>query len=160
MKTVGIVDTMFARINMGDAAVDELERFSAAQGWECRCVRRTVPGFKDLAVECLRLYDEEKFDVCLAMGWVGGMPIDTQCAHEASLAIAQAQLMLRTHILEVFVHETETKVATELADIAINRSREHTKNALYFLFQPDQLVKWAGTGRRQGGSSVGPLLKP
>jgi riboflavin synthase len=157
MKTIGIVDTTFSRVDMGTVAVDETLRCAQERGWDVRVVRRTVPGFKDLAVECVRLFDAEKFDIGMAIGWVGGMPIDAQCAHEAAMAIAHAQLMLRTHILEVFIHENESPRPEELLSIARNRATEHARNALYLLFDPSQLTKWAGTGRRQGGPSVGAL---
>ena len=98
MKTVGVVDTTFSRVDMGAVAVTELEQFAKKNNWPCKILRRTVPGFKDLAVECIRFHDEENFDICMAIGWVGGVPIDTQCAHEAATAIASAQLMLRKHI--------------------------------------------------------------
>lgn len=158
MKKIGVIDTTFARIDTGSVAVRELEALSEERGWPCRVTRRTVPGFKDLAAGCVRLFDDEGFDICLAIGWVGGMPVDAQCAHEASMSIANAQLMLRRHILEVFVHEIEATEAERLRSIAIRRAAEHARNALYLLFDPDQLVGWAGMGRRQGDSSVGPLV--
>ncbi len=157
MKVIGVVDTTFSRVDMGSEAIQELQTFAQANHWACKVVRRTVPGFKDLAVECVRLFDDEKFDICLAIGWVGGMPIDTQCAHEAAMAIGSAQLLLRTHILEVFLHEHESSDPVELNAIAVGRATEHARNALYLLFEPEQLTRWAGTGRRQGGPSVGPL---
>lgn len=157
MKIIGVVDTTFSRVDMGSVAVTELEQFAKKNNWPCKILRRTVPGFKDLAVECIRCHDEENFDICMAIGWVGKMPIDTQCAHEAATAIASAQLMLRKHILEVFLHENESTDPAELHSIAVGRATEHARNALYLLFDPKQLTAWAGTGRRQGGRSVGPL---
>lgn len=157
MKRVCVVDTMFSRVDTGAAAVRELESFAAENDWEIEIERRTVPGFKDLAVECVRAFDAKPFDICMALGWVGGMPIDSQCAHEAATSIAQAQLLLRTHILEVFIHESETADAAELKQIALKRTTEHARNALYLVFQPQKLTEMAGTGQRQGGPSVGPL---
>jgi riboflavin synthase len=157
MKKICVIDTTFSRVDMGSVAVNELNSFAKPQGWDINVTRRTVPGFKDLAVECVRLHDELKFDIALAIGWVGGMPIDAQCAHEAASAIASAQLLLRTHILEVFIHENESSVGQDLIDLAKNRASEHARNALYLLFQQDQLTAWAGTGRRQGGPSAGAL---
>ena len=54
MDRIGVVDTMFARYDMGAEAVDELE---ACPGFDTtfEVVRRTVPGFKDLGVACKRL---------------------------------------------------------------------------------------------------------
>jgi len=49
MITIGVVDTMFARYDMGGAALDEL---SHCDGYNSsfHVIRRTVPGFIDLAV--------------------------------------------------------------------------------------------------------------
>lgn len=157
MKRICVVDTMFSRVDTGAAAVRELESFAAQNHWQVEIERRTVPGFKDLAVECVRAFDAKPFDICMALGWVGGMPIDSVCAHEAATSIAQAQLLLRTHILEVFIHENETADMEELQRIALNRTTEHARNALYLVFQPEKLTEMAGMGRRQGGPSVGPL---
>jgi riboflavin synthase len=44
---IGIVDTTFSRVNMGAIALDEMKKFPEAQ-----VERRTVPGVKDLPVEC------------------------------------------------------------------------------------------------------------
>ncbi len=157
MKVIGIVDTTFSRVDMGAAAISEIQTFSRTKGWDVKLERRTVPGFKDLAVECLRLHDDVQFDIGMAIGWVGGMPIDSQCAQEASQSIAAAQLMLRKHVLEVFIHENESQDPVELQQIALNRAIEHAKNALNMVFDPNSLIDGAGSGRRQGGRSVGPL---
>ncbi len=49
MDRIGIVDTMFARYDMGAEALDELKG-CPGYGTTFELVRRTVPGFKDLAV--------------------------------------------------------------------------------------------------------------
>src|SRR5271157_2602936 len=112
MMKVGIVDTMFSRLNMGAIAIDELK----AAYPDVAVERRTVPGIKDLAVECKRLLDSG-CDSCLALGMVGGAPIDTQCGHEASLGIQQAKLLSGKHIIEVFVHENEAWSENEFLEI-------------------------------------------
>ena len=55
MMLIGVVDTTFARIDMGSAAIDELK--GVAPGF--KVVRRTVPGIKDLPVASKKLIDEE-----------------------------------------------------------------------------------------------------
>jgi riboflavin synthase len=87
----------------------------------------------------------------------GRMPIDKQCAHEASMGIMQAQLMTSTPILEVFVHEDESDDPATLAMVFENRSRDHARNAYWMLFEPDQLAQRAGQGIRQGFGHAGPL---
>ena len=66
---IGIVDTTFSRVDMGGIALDEIKAYPDVQ-----TERRTVPGIKDLAVECKRLL-EEGCDCVLALGMVGGAPI-------------------------------------------------------------------------------------
>jgi len=153
MRRIGIVDTTFARVDMGSAAEDELKKM----GTGFKIIRRTVPGVKDLPVEAKKLIDEENCDIVIALGMPGPKPIDKQCAHEASLGLIQAQLMTNTHIIEVFVHEDEAKDEKELAWLAERRAREHAQNAYYLLFNPEKLRKMAGTGQRQGFEDVGPV---
>ncbi len=151
MKRVGIVDTTFARCDMGRAAMDELKQICSV-----KFVRRTVPGFKDLPVEAKVLL-EDGCDLVMAFGMPGAAPIDKQCAHEASLGLIWAQLMTNKHVIEVFVHEDEAETDAELADLADRRAREHAVNAYRMIFKPKQLEKLAGTGQRQGGPDAGPI---
>ena len=65
--------------------------------------------------------------------------------------------MCNKHILEVFVHEDEAKDEKELVWLADRRAREHALNALDLLFKPENLVKKAGTGLREGFEDAGPL---
>lgn len=170
IKKLAIVDTTFSRIDMGKVAINTiqnyLKEFSTQQGQNFKIdfIRRTVPGFKDLAVACLNLLEQEHCDIALACGWVGGMPIDQQCGHEAAMAIAQAQLIARKHILHIFVHESEANHETDLkikanvlTEIANHRVTEHTKNAIRMLFAPQTMQARAGQGHRQGGTFVGSL---
>ena len=106
MDRIGVVDTMFARYDMGAEALDELKQCPGF-GSVFEVVHRTVPGFKDLAVECKRIIEDEGCRIVVALGMPGKADIDQVCAHEASQGIMQAQLMTSTHILEVFVHEAE-----------------------------------------------------
>ncbi len=149
---LGIVDTMFARVNMGGIAMDELKKNYP----DVEIVRRTVPGVKDLPVECKKLLDEG-CDSCMALGMVGGAPVDTICAHEASLGIQQAKLLTGKHIIEVFVHENEAWSEKEFYEICDNRTRKHVHNAVLIVKKPELLVKSAGKGVRQGKDDEGEI---
>lgn len=152
-RRIGIVDTTFARFNMGDAAENELQKLSANH----ELVRRTVPGIKDLAVECKILLEAERCDLVIACGMVGRHPVDKTCAHEASLALQWTQLLTNRHILEVFVHEDEAKDETQLAWLIDRRTREHALNAHWLLQDPQRLRAQAGQGLRQGFQDAGPV---
>ncbi len=153
MKKIGIADTTFARFDMGGAAIDELK----SMGTGFAFVRYTVPGVKDLPVACKKLFDEKECDIVMALGMPGPKAIDKQCAHEASTGLIQCQLMTNRHIIEVFVHADEAKDARELAKVAENRAREHARNVYSLLFKPEELVRNAGKGLRQGFEDEGPL---
>ena len=154
MKKIGIVDTTFARFDMGKSAINELQ--SSRTGF--KIVRYTVPGIKDLPVGCKKMFDEQNCDICMALGMPGPKPIDKQCAHEASIGLIQTQLLCNKHIIEVFVHLDEAKTDRELIDITKNRVAEHVKNALAILFDQKKLISLAGYGKRQGFSDVGPVI--
>lgn len=145
---IGIVDTTFSRVNMGAIALDELKVAGV------KTERRTVPGIKDLAVECKRLLEGD-CAIVMALGMVGGAPIDTQCAHEASLGIQKAKLMTNKHIIEVFVHENEAWSEEEFRSICDNRIRKHVHNAVILAKDPEMLTKNAGLGIRQGKEDEG-----
>lgn len=150
---IGIVDTMFSRVDMGAIAMDELGKNYK----DVKIIRRTVPGIKDLAVECKRLLELEKCDICMALGMAGGAPVDMQCAHEASLGIQQAKLLTNRHIVEVFVHENEAWNERELLNIFEQRIRKHAHNAVLLAGRPEELIKYAGKGVRQGKEDEGRL---
>ncbi|MBI2546370.1 riboflavin synthase [Candidatus Woesearchaeota archaeon] len=152
MAKVGIADTMFARIDMAQFAIDTIKKHSK-HGIE----RYTVPGFKDLPVACKKLIEEYNCDIVIALGWVGTEPIDELCAHEASLGLIQAQLMTNRHILGVFVHSKEAKDGQELLAIAKDRAIKHTINAIELLKGKAALTRFAGQGKRQGNLDAGPL---
>ena len=120
-------------------------------------VRVTVPGIKDLPVACKKLIEEGGCDIVVACGYVGGAPIDQECANVADHALQQVQLMTNTHVLGAFVYETEAKDARELAWLCDRRVREHAMNAWRMLFRPEELAKMAGTGQRQGFEDAGKI---
>ena len=153
MKKIGIADTTFARYDMGKSAIDELK----SNGTGFKIIRYTVPGIKDLPVACKILFEEQNCDIIMALGMPGPMPIDKQCAHEASTGLIQTQLICNKHIIEVFVHEDEGKDDSELTWLASRRAREHALNVLDLLFRPQNLFKKAGKGQREGFEDVEPL---
>jgi riboflavin synthase len=157
MDRIGVVDTMFARVDMGGEAVGELEGCEG-YGTKFELLYRTVPGFKDLGVECKRMIELDGCAIVIAIGMAGGAPIDQVCAHEASQAIMLAQLLTNTHVLEVFVHENESNDVEELAEICRQRARKHARNAYWLLYDPEQLSRRAGQGIRQGAGDAGPLV--
>jgi riboflavin synthase len=156
MDRIGVVDTMFARYDMGAEALDELKQCPGF-GSAFDVFYRTVPGFKDLAVECKRIIEDEGCRIVVALGMPGRADIDQVCAHEASQGIMQAQLMTSTHILEVFVHEGEEDDPAKLAAVCVDRARKHARNAYWMLYEPEQLTRRAGQGVRQGYGDAGPI---
>ena len=151
MKRIGIADTTFARYNMGQSAIEELQ--SNSTGF--KIIRYTVPGIKDLPVACKKMFEEQNCDIVMALGMPGPKPIDKQCAHEASMGLIQTQLLCNKHIIEVFVHEDEAKNEKELAWLTNRRVRKHALNVLDLLFKPENLTKNAGKGLRQGFEDAG-----
>ena len=154
MKRIGIVDTTFARYDMAKDAIDEIKKTTTG----IKTIRRTVPGIKDLAVECKILLDEEKCDACMAFGMPGPVDKDKASAQVASQGLMKAQLMTNKHILEVFVHEDESNNPRVLAKLCEKRSREHAKNLINMLFYPKKMTKKAGTGQREGFKDKGPII--
>lgn len=152
MATIGIVDTTFARFDMGSIAIDELKKNASA-----KTIRTTVPGIKDLPVASKKLLEEQGCDMVIALGMPGSAEKDKVCANQASQGLIQAQLMTNKHIIEVFVHEDEAESEKELAQLMENRAREHALNVVKLLFKPKDLIKEAGTGQRQGFEDVGSL---
>ena len=159
MDHIGVVDTMFARYDMGAEALDELKQ-CPGYGQRFDVVRRTVPGIKDLGVECKKLVEEDGCAIVVALGMPGKAAIDQVCAHEASQGIMLAQLLTTTHVLEVFVHENEEEDPARLAAVCVDRARKHARNAYWMLYEPDQLTRRAGRGVRQGYDDAGPILPP
>lgn len=153
MKRIGVVDTTFARVDMGGFAIDELKR----TGTGFKIERRTVPGIKDLPVAAKKLIEEDGCEIVIALGMPGKEQIDKTCAHEASTGLIQVQLLTNRHVIEVFVHEDEARDGKELAWLAERRAREHAVNAYDLVFRPERLVKNAGKGLRQGFEDVGPI---
>ena len=159
---IGVVDTTFARINMGDVALAT----NADEAPDAELGRVTVPGVKDLPAACRMMLDAG-CDAVLACGWIGPETIDKTCGHEASLGLMQLRVMFGRPLLEVFVHEDEAPLRRSrkgpdhdvktLAYVARERTREHALNACWMLLDPERLIRMAGTGQRQGFEDAGPL---
>ncbi len=151
---IGIVDTTFSRVNMGDIAIDELKNYSGI-----RYIRRTVPGIKDLPVEAKRLLEIEGCDIVITLGWVGKAEKDALSYLAMSIGKIMAELMTNKHIIDVTIHEDEAEDEKTLLKVAENRVREHVRNAIDLIRNPKRLIKQAGTGQRQGFEDVGPILR-
>ena len=151
MKKIGLVDTTFARVDMGGYALRALR--GAGTGF--RVVRRTVPGIKDLPVACRQLFVEERVDLCLALGMPGRAEYDRTCAHEASLGLLFTGVLEAKPIVECFVFEGEAEGGSALETLARRRAEEHALNAYAMLFRPQELARRAGEGLRQGFADVG-----
>ena len=156
MKKFGVVDTTFARFDMGSAIIDELN--STGTGFVT--VRYTVPGIKDIPVAAKKLIEEQQCDIVIACGMPGAKPVDKISAQVASMGIMQVQLMTNRHVIEVFVHEDEASSPSELAWLSERRAREHAVNAYNLIFRPGKLTENAGKGLRQGYEDVGSVEEP
>jgi len=154
MFKVGIVDTTFARVDMGSVALKELRRLLP----NAKVIRYTVPGIKDIPVAAKRLIEEEGCDAVITLGWVGATLTDKLSYVVASTGIMLVQLMTNKHIIDVTVHEDEAEKPEELYFIAIDRTRKHVKNLVTLLVKGKEgLTPYAGKGLRQGRPDVGPI---
>lgn len=155
---IGIADTMFARADMGKIAIETLEKRAKEKNYSIEIERYTVPGMKDLAIASKKLFDEKGCDIVVALGFVGAAEVDERCAMEAGIGLIMAEIISGKHILKVFIHSNEAENDTQLAGILRDRVEKHSVNALDLLFDPQSLVKKAGTGQRQGSENAD-LLK-
>ncbi len=150
---IGVVDTTFARVDMGKIVIQEIENTTS----KVNIIRYTVPGMKDLPIACKILFDEHKCEICIALGMPGPAEKDKICAHEASQGLIICQLMKGKHIIECFVHEDEGETPEHLIEICDDRARKHGQNLLRLLFDKMWLQKHAGCGLRQGFPDAGPI---
>ncbi len=155
--TIGVVDTMFSRADMGGLAIRTIRESRIP----CTIVRYTVPGFKDLPAACAILFEKKKCDIVIALGMAGLAAVDKLCAHEASLGIQMAQVKYAKHVIEVFVYEDEGNGDDKkLASIMADRTRKHALNVVDLLRAPSSLTSRAGTGQRQGGPNKKSITLP
>ncbi len=151
---IGIVDTTFARVDMGSIAEETIRQ--ALPG--CEIVRYTVPGIKDVPVAAKKLIEEEGCDGVITLGWVGRTLTDKLSYAVASMALQLVQLMTNKHVIDVTVHEDESEDPQELYNIAVDRARKHAVNLITLLTKGGSgLTPYAGRGLRQGREDVGPL---
>jgi len=151
-QRVGIVDTMFARVDMYPFV---LEAFKDA-GWKPEIVRRTVPGVKDMPVEALGMLNGG-CDIVITLAMGGGAQVDYTCVHESCASLQQVMLMTGKHVVDVVVHRNEAKNDAKLLSICRNRAYKHAINTYWLLNRPEELTKRAGTGERQGFENEGPV---
>jgi len=147
---IGIADTTFSRVDMGEIAIDTI-------GEKAEIERYTVPGFKDLPVASKILFEKYNCDLVMAFGWCGKEEIDELCAHEANQGLIQVEIEASRHILKVFFHEKETADLEEQKQVASERARKHALNALKLLEGKEALTPSVGKGLRQGYDDEGCL---
>jgi len=153
-KCVGVVDTTFARVDMGSVAVRVLERMLPGY----KIVRHTVPGIKDLPGAAKRLFNMGCEGV-ITLGWVGGREADKLSYLAASIGLIMVEVLEGKILIDVTVHEDEAPGDAEtLRRIAVERAEEHAKNlAILLRHGPEALTRYAGKGLRQGYEDAGPL---
>ncbi|MDQ6899165.1 MAG: riboflavin synthase [Candidatus Dormibacteraeota bacterium] len=156
-ERIGVIDTMFARVDMGAIAQEKLATMDG-YGESFHVLRRTVPGMKDLAVAGKQLIERGACSIVIACGMPGPAELDQICAHEASQGIMLAQVLTGVHILEVFVHMSEELDPHRFLELCRNRVEGHAVNAYWMLYAPEELSTRAGLGIRQGAKDAGALL--
>ncbi len=175
---IGIADTCFARVNMGQVAKDTVKNYLKEQVAQNQVAdqpttasnesnepkeaieieRYTVPGFKDLPAACKILFEKYNCDIIVALGWVGDKEIDELCAHEANLGLIQCELICSKHILKVFFHVKEAENDEERQkEICTDRVQKHTINAIKLTESKTALTNSAGQGKRQGYNDAGKI---
>ncbi len=151
---VGIVDTTFARVDMGA----EAERVLKEELPNAIIVRYTVPGIKDIPVAAKKLIEEEGCEGVITLGWVGKTLTDKFSYIVASMALQLVQLTTNKHVIDVTIHEDESEEESELLRIALDRARKHARNlAILLLKGGEGLRPYAGKGLRQGHPDAGPI---
>ncbi len=153
MPKIGVVDTMFARVDMYPFV---MEAFSD-MGWAPEVVRRTVPGVKDMPVAALSLIEKDECDIVITLGMGGGADVDYTCVHEACTGLQGVMLKTGKHVIDVIVHRNEAKGEKEFLDICRDRAYKHAINAYWLIESPEELTKRAGTGERQGFGNEGSI---
>jgi len=153
-KCVGVVDTTFARVDMGSIAVRVLERMLPGY----RVVRHTVPGIKDLPGAAKRLFNMGCEGV-ITLGWVGQREADRLSYLAASIGLIMVEVLEGKPLIDVTVHEDEAPGDPEaLRRIAVERAEAHARNLAVLLREgPEALARHAGRGLRQGYEDAGPL---
>jgi riboflavin synthase alpha chain (EC 2.5.1.9) len=152
MVCIGVVDTTFARVDMGGVAVDELKNLMPS----ATVKRITVPGIKNTVWGALRLV-REGCDAVIVLGWVGPTQVDKYSYLATSIGLIQLQIATGALILDVTVHEEEGGgEERRLREVAVDRTRKHVWNLVQLL--TGGLERYAGKGLRQGYPHAGEIL--
>lgn len=152
MACIGVVDTTFARVDMGSLAVDELRNLMP----DAVVKRLTVPGIKNAVWGALKLI-KEGCDAVIVLGWVGPTQTDKYSYLATSIGLMQLQIQTGVLVLDVTVHEDEAGGDEKrLREIAVDRTKKHVWN-LYQLLRGD-LSPYAGKGLRQGYPHAGEIV--
>lgn len=152
-RCIGVIDTMFARVNMAISAIrvlqEELPNY--------KIVRHTVPGIKDLPGAAKRALDSG-CEAVITLGWVGSKQVDKYSYLAMSIGLIMVSLLTNKIVIDVTVHEDEADDPRELEKIALSRAEAHARNLALILREgPQALSRFAGMGKRQGYPDVGPL---
>ncbi|MEM1598677.1 MAG: riboflavin synthase [Pyrobaculum sp.] len=152
MTCIGVVDTTFARVDMGSAAVEELRLLMP----DALVKRLTVPGIKNTVWGALKLI-KEGCEAVMVLGWVGPTPVDKYSYLATSIGLMQLQIETGVLVLDVTVHEEEGGGDEKrLKEIALDRARKHAWNLVQLL--RGDLSRFAGKGLRQGYPHAGEIL--
>jgi len=114
---VGVVDTTFARVDMARVAIRVLSE--ELPGY--RILRYTVPGIKDLPGAAKRML-EGGCDAVITLGWVGREEVDKLSYLASSIGLIMVSLLTNKIVIDVTVHEDESKDPRELEVIALRRA--------------------------------------
>jgi len=151
MGCIGVVDTTFARVDMGGVAVEELKSLMP----NAVVKRVTVPGIKNTVWGALKLI-KEGCDAVIVLGWVGPTPVDKYSYLATSIGLMQLQIATGVLVLDVTVHEEESGGdERKLKEIAVDRTRKHVWNLVQML--TGGLERYAGKGLRQGYPHAGEI---
>jgi riboflavin synthase len=152
VSCIGVVDTTFARVDMGAVAIDELKNLLPHTA-----VRRlTVPGIKNTVWGALKLI-KEGCEAVIVLGWVGPTPVDKYSYLATSIGLMQLQIETGVLVLDVTVHEEEGGGdERRLREIALDRTRKHVWNLVQML--RGGLEQYAGKGLRQGYPHAGEII--
>ncbi|MGI0117721.1 riboflavin synthase [Zooshikella sp. RANM57] len=156
MKKIGIVDTAFSRVDMAKFAIQQIEQAKQICNSELTWLKATVPGHKEVAVEALRLLEQEQCDICIVFGWVGPKALDLTSAHEAAIALAMAKVQARKHVLECFIFESQHE-QDALFEAASQRAVAHAKSAISMITDDPAWVVHSSIGDREGEANASVL---
>lgn len=151
MACIGVVDTTFARVDMGAVAVEEIRNLMP----DVSVRRVTVPGIKNTVWAALQLA-KDGCDAVVVLGWVGPTPVDKYSYLATSIGLMNVQIATGVLVIDVTVHEEEGGGDDKkLKEIAIDRVKKHMWN-LYQMLRGD-LQRYAGKGLRQGYPHAGEI---